>query len=155
MVCILLFYTRSNKASDTAPLIKIIYDIKSVANIGCLCNATFAKLQKASVHDFIFSIFFTFKFLFSWFIYQSKFKGRNMGASEHKSCLVVTSKFVCTQWTKNVVPVTGPQEHVALLQVLPLFVPLLFGDCHVAPDPVCSAVDNAADIFASLHERQR
>jgi hypothetical protein len=49
-------YTRSNKASDTAPLIKIIYDIKSVANIGCLCNATFAKLQKASVHygeDFI------------------------------------------------------------------------------------------------------
>jgi hypothetical protein len=35
-------YTRSNKASDTAPLIKIIYDIKSVANIGCLCNATFA-----------------------------------------------------------------------------------------------------------------
>jgi hypothetical protein len=36
---------------NTAPLIKIIYDIKSVANIGCLCNATFAKLQKASVHD--------------------------------------------------------------------------------------------------------
>jgi hypothetical protein len=50
-----------NKASDTAPLIKIIYDIKSVANIGCLCDATFAKLQKASVHDSIFSIFLTFK----------------------------------------------------------------------------------------------
>ena len=31
-----------------------------------------------------------------------------------------------------------------------LFVPLLFWDCHVAPDPVCSAVDNAADVFASL-----
>jgi hypothetical protein len=48
--------------ADTAPLIKIIYDIKSVANIGCLCNATFAKLQKASVHDSIFSIFFTLNF---------------------------------------------------------------------------------------------
>ena len=47
--------------------------------------------------------------------------------------------------------VTEPQEHVALLQVLPLFVPLLFGDCHVAHDPVCSAVDNAADVLASLH----
>jgi hypothetical protein len=54
-------YTRSNKASDTAALIKIIYDIKSVANIGCLCNAIFAKLQKASVQDSIFSMFLTYE----------------------------------------------------------------------------------------------
>jgi hypothetical protein len=67
------------KDADTAPLIKIIYDIKSVANIGCLCNATFAKLQKESVHDSIFSIFFTFKFLFSVLTTTLPFKTVKLG----------------------------------------------------------------------------
>jgi hypothetical protein len=44
--------------------VHIIYGIKAVAIIGCLCNATVVKLQKASVHYSIFSIFFTFNFCF-------------------------------------------------------------------------------------------